>query len=203
MKKLNEGFYQRTDTIGIAKELLGKILVTNWPEGITSGRIVETEAYLGAIDKASHAYGNRKTNRTQVMFQPGGIAYVYLCYGIHHLFNIVTGIDDTPHVVLIRALEPLEGLDLMRERTGSLQNGNRIAAGPGKLTKALGLTTRHSGLSLVDDEIFLLDDGLRVSNNQIIADKRIGVDYAGEDALLPYRFTILNHSSVSVKPQLT
>lgn len=203
MKKLNEGFYQRTDTIGIAKELLGKILVTNWPEGITSGRIVETEAYLGAIDKASHAYGNRKTNRTQVMFQPGGIAYVYLCYGIHHLFNIVTGIDDTPHVVLIRALEPLQGLDLMRERTGSLQSGNRIAAGPGKLTKALGLTTRHSGLSVIDDEIFILDDGLRVGNNQIIADQRIGVDYAGEDALLPYRFTILNNSSVSVKPQLT
>jgi DNA-3-methyladenine glycosylase len=203
VKKLNAGFYQRTDTIGIARELLGKILVTNWPEGLTSGRIVETEAYLGAIDKASHAYGNRKTNRTQVMFQPGGIAYVYLCYGIHHLFNIITGIDDTPHVVLIRALEPLEGLDLMRERTGSLQNGKRIAAGPGKLTKALGLTTRHSGYSLVDDVIFLLDDGSGVSQNQIIADERIGVDYAGEDALLPYRFSILNHGSVSVKPQLT
>jgi DNA-3-methyladenine glycosylase len=203
VKKLNAGFYRRTDTIGIAKELLGKILVTNWPEGVTSGRIVETEAYLGAIDKASHAYGNRKTNRTQVMFQPGGIAYVYLCYGIHHLFNIVTGIDDTPHVVLIRALEPMEGLDLMRQRTGSLQNEKRIAAGPGKLTKALGLTTRHSGLSLIDDEVFLLDDGLRVGKNQIIADPRIGVDYAGEDALLPYRFTILNNLSVSVKPQLT
>jgi DNA-3-methyladenine glycosylase len=203
VKKLNEGFYQRTDTIAIAKELLGKILVTNWPEGITSGRIVETEAYLGAIDKASHAYGNRKTNRTQVMFQPGGVAYVYLCYGIHHLFNIVTGIDDTPHVVLIRALEPVQGLDLMRERTGSSQKENRIAAGPGKLTKALGLTTSHSGLSLIDDEVFILDDGSRISKKEIIADPRIGVDYAGEDAFLPYRFTILNNASVSVKPQLT
>ncbi len=202
MKKLKEGFYQRSDTLTIARELLGKVLVTSWTDGITTGRIVETEAYMGAIDKASHAYGNRNTKRTGVMYQPGGVAYVYLCYGIHHLFNIVTGVDATPHVVLIRAIEPLEGKELMQKRTNSKQNEKRIAAGPGKLTKAMGLTTAHSGFSLLGDEIFLLDDGMRLSEKEIIADQRIGVDYAGEDALLPYRFTIRNHASVSVKPQL-
>jgi DNA-3-methyladenine glycosylase len=202
VKKLKAGFYQRSDTLTIARELLGKILVTNWPEGLTSGRIVETEAYLGAIDKASHAFGNRLTNRTKVMFQPGGVAYIYLCYGIHHLFNIVTGVDDTPHVVLIRALEPIAGSDIMSNRTGIAAADPRIAAGPGKLTKALGLTTRHSGYSLTGDEIFLTDDGVRIKENEIIASKRIGVDYAGDDALLPYRFTIPGHPSVSVKQRL-
>ena len=202
MKKLKEGFYQRSDTLTIARELLGKILVTNWPEGLTSGRIVETEAYLGAIDKASHAYGNRLTNRTKVMFQPGGVAYIYLCYGIHNLFNIVTGIDDTPHVVLVRALEPVQGLDIMRKRTGILKADNRLAAGPGKLSKALGLTTMHSGYALTGEEIFLIDDGARISEHEILSGQRIGVDYAGEDALLPYRFTISGHPSVSVKQRI-
>ncbi len=144
MKKLTLSFYQRTDVVQIAKELLGKILVTKWNGSETSGRIVEVEAYNGVIDKASHASGGRSTNRNEIMYANGGVAYVYLCYGIHHLFNVVTNKKETPHAILIRALEPVKGIDVMLERTGKKQLDNTLTKGPGNVSKALGIFTTHT-----------------------------------------------------------
>jgi DNA-3-methyladenine glycosylase len=199
MKKLDTGFYNRADVVKIAKELIGKVLVTHFGEVITSGRIVETEAYAGAIDKASHAYGNRRTNRTEVMFQPGGVAYVYLIYGIHHLFNVVTNQKDVPHAILVRALDPMQGLNTMLERTGKHKVDYTLTKGPGNVSKALGIYTRHTGLSLLGEEIYIADDGFVVAKKDIIATPRIGVDYAGEDAKLLYRFNLKDNPYVSGK----
>jgi DNA-3-methyladenine glycosylase len=199
MKKLDAAFYVRPDVVKIAKELIGKVLVTHFGEAITSGRIVETEAYAGAIDKASHAFGGRRTNRTEVMFQPGGTAYVYLCYGIHHLFNVVTNKQDVPHAVLIRALEPIHGINTMLERTGKKVADYTLTKGPGNVSKALGIYTRHTGTSLLGDEMYIAEDDFVPGKKDIIATPRIGVDYAGEDAGLPYRFTLKNNPYVSGK----
>ncbi len=198
MRKLKIDFYQRNSVVTIAKELLGKILVTNW-EGIeTSGRIVEVEAYNGVIDKASHAAGGRRTKRNEVMYGEGGVSYVYLCYGIHHLFNVVTNRKETPHAVLVRALEPIKGIDVMLERTGKNQFDNTLTKGPGNVSKALGISFKlHTGLSLLSKELFIADDGFKINTKDIIASPRIGVDYAGEDALLPYRFFIKGNPFVS------
>jgi len=197
MKKLATGFYNRADVVKIAKELIGKVLVTQFGEVITSGRIVETEAYAGAIDRASHAYGNRRTNRTEVMFQPGGAAYVYLCYGIHYLFNVVTNQKDLPHAVLIRALDPMQGITTMLERTGKKKLDYTLTKGPGNVSKALGIHTGHTGFSLLGDEIYIAEDDFTVAKKDIIATPRIGVDYAGEDARLPYRFILNDNPYVS------
>jgi DNA-3-methyladenine glycosylase len=197
--KLPKAFYQRKDVVKISKELLGKVLVTNFDDILTAGRIVETEAYNGAVDKASHAYGNRRTNRTAVMFGEGGVAYVYLCYGIHHLFNVVTNFHETPHAVLIRAVEPLIGIEDMLIRTQKQIPDNTLTRGPGNVSKALGIHTRHTGLSLLSDEIFIADDGFRLRPSMIGATTRIGVDYAAEDALLPYRFIVKGNPYVSGK----
>ena len=129
MKKLTLDFYKRTNVLLIAQELLGKLLVTNRDGIIISGRIVEVEAYNGTIDKASHAYGGRRTNRTEVMYAHGGVSYVYLCYGIHHLFNVVTNDKDIPHAILIRALEPVKGIEKMLKRTGTWALTTSITAG--------------------------------------------------------------------------
>jgi DNA-3-methyladenine glycosylase len=199
MKKLDAGFYNRPDVVKIAKELIGKVLVTQFGEVITSGRIVETEAYAGAIDKASHAFGGRRTNRTEVMYQPGGAAYVYLCYGIHHLFNVVTNKKDIPHAILIRAIEPIYGITTMLKRTGKKQADYTLTKGPGNVSKALGIQTSHTGLSLLGDEIYIATDDFVAGNKNIIATPRIGVDYAGEDAKLPYRFILKDNPYVSGK----
>ena len=185
MQKLNSDFYNRKDVVKIAKELIGKILVTHFGETLTSGRIVETEAYAGPIDKASHAYNNRRTNRTEVMYAPGGVAYVYLCYGIHYLFNVVTNVTDVPHAVLIRALEPVAGVEAMLQRTGKKVADYTLTKGPGNVSKALGLHTRHTGMSLLSDELYIAADDFTPRKKDIIATPRIGVDYAGEDAKLP------------------
>jgi DNA-3-methyladenine glycosylase len=197
--KLPQQFYQRKDVVRISRELLGKLLVTNFDNILTAGRIVETEAYNGAVDKASHAYGNRRTNRTEVMFGEGGVAYVYLCYGIHHLFNVVTNVGETPHAVLIRAVEPIVGIEDMLIRTGKKKLDHTLTRGPGNVSKALGICTRHTGISLQSNEIFIADDGFTVKPSQLVATKRIGVDYAGEDALLLYRFLIKDNPYVSGK----
>lgn len=181
----------------IAKELLGKILVTRWNGVETSGRIVEVEAYAGITDKASHAYGARRTARNEIMYQEGGVAYIYLCYGIHHLFNIVTHGKNIPHAILIRALEPLTGVEEMMRRTGKNKIDISLTRGPGNAAKALGLLTSHSGYSLLSKEIFIADDGFVYSRRQVLSSPRIGVDYAGEDALLPYRFYIKGNPHVS------
>jgi DNA-3-methyladenine glycosylase len=193
---LQPGFYRRKDVLKIAKELLGKIMVTKWNDVETSGRIVEVEAYRGAGDRASHAAGGKRTARNEIMYGEGGKAYVYLCYGIHHLFNVVTHEKGVPHAVLIRALEPLEGIDEMLLRTGKKKADYTLTRGPGNLSKALGIHTSMSGSEL-DREIQIWDDGTKYSKREIGISPRIGVEYAGEDALLPYRFFVKNNPYVS------
>ena len=194
---LPESFYTRKDVVKIARELLGKVLVTDFDGALTSGMIVETEAYAGATDKASHAYGSRRTNRTEVMYQHGGAAYVYLCYGIHHLFNVVTNLQDVPHAILIRAIEPLEGIDTMLERRGKDKLTPSLTAGPGAMSMALGIETGQTGSSLQGPEIRIEDRGIKVPPKDIVAATRVGVAYAMDDALRPYRFSIKGNKYVS------
>lgn len=190
MKKLPLDFYRRENVLQIAEELLGKLLITHKGGITTSGRIVECEAYGGITDKASHAFGGRRTNRNEVMYGQGGSAYIYLCYGIHHLFNVVTNLKNIPHAILIRSLEPVEGIKDMLLRSGKKQADNKLTRGPGNLSKALGIYTSDSGTALTGKNIFLADDGFRYSKKEIFTSPRIGVDYAGKDAALPYRFYI-------------
>jgi DNA-3-methyladenine glycosylase len=201
MKKLTLDFYKRNNVLQVAQELLGKILVTNQNGIVTSGRIVEVEAYNGIIDKASHAFGGRRTNRNEIMYADGGVAYVYLCYGMHHLFNVVTHTKETPHAILIRAVEPVKGVDEMLKRAGKKKLDNMLTRGPGNLSKALGITTEQSGISLLRKELFIGDDDFVFDKKEIAASPRIGVDYAGKDALLPYRFFIKGNPFVSGKPK--
>lgn len=191
--QLNADFYCRNDVVLIAKELLGKVIYSADDDKISSGIIIETEAYAGVTDKASHAYNNRRTSRTEVMYREGGCAYIYLCYGIHSLFNVVTSVKDVPHAVLIRGILPLSGLDLMKERTGYDFILPKYGIGPGKVTKLLGLNLAQNGFSLCHTEpeqrnIWIADEGRIVPVEEIIAGKRVGVEYAAEDANLLYRF---------------
>ncbi len=201
MKKLGNDFYQRTNVLQIAKDLLGKVLVTRWKGLETSGRIVEVEAYRGVTDRASHAYGGRRTSRNEIMYAAGGVAYIYLCYGLHHLVNVVTHEAGTPHAILIRGIEPLEGMELMQKRKGGKKTDPAITRGPGKLAVALGLHTGLNGWSLQSHDFFIADDGFQYSKEWLVSSPRIGVDYAGDDALLPYRFYIRGHAFVSGKPK--
>jgi DNA-3-methyladenine glycosylase len=191
--KLSPSYYQQPDTIGLARDLLGKVLVT-WLDGhVTSGMIVETEAYVGTGDRACHAYGGKRTARTSIMYAPGGVAYVYLCYGIHHLFNVVTHREGEPHAVLIRGIEPLEGMEIMLERRGAKVVQPTLCARPGALTQALGIHTAHTGLSLCGDAVYLEDRGFGFTDDLILRSPRVGVAYAKEDALLPYRFRVVGN----------
>ncbi|HMH22367.1 MAG TPA: DNA-3-methyladenine glycosylase [Puia sp.] len=202
IKKLDYSFYKRADVVKIARDLLGKILITNFSGHLTSGRIVETEAYNGIGDKASHAYGGRRTRRTEIMYGKAGTAYVYLIYGIHHLFNVVTNEKDIPHAILIRALEPMEGVPLMLRRTGKDKPDLTLTKGPGNVSRALGLLTTHTGSSLLGDDVFIGDDGYQLRKDQIGISPRIGVDYAAEDAGLLYRFFVRGNGYVSGKASL-
>jgi DNA-3-methyladenine glycosylase len=188
--KLTADFYLRDNVVEISKDLLGKMLYSRINGLTCSGMIVETEAYAGTTDRASHAYGGRFTERTRIMYENGGISYVYLCYGIHHLFNVVTNIKGIPHAVLIRALEPVEGIDGMLRRRKKKQPDYSLTSGPGSLSEALGIHYSHSGISLSADKIWIEDEHIRVKKNAIMASPRVGVAYAGKDALLPYRFRI-------------
>lgn len=195
---LPRSFYIRKDVVAIARELLGKYLFTQFDGRLTGGIITETEAYEGVTDKASHAYGNRYTARTEVMYRIGGTAYVYLCYGVHSLFNIVTNQVNVPHAILIRAIHPVEGIAVMLERRGEKAVTKDFLTGPGKISKALGIHYSHSGTDLTQKPASLNGDGIWIENRGIDPDpekirttRRIGVDYAGEDALLPYRFVLL------------
>ena len=201
MKKLTTDFYRRSDVLLIARELLGKILVTQWDGVRTSGRIVEVEAYNGIVDKAAHSYNGRRTARNEVMYAAGGLAYVYLCYGIHHLFNVVTNDKEVPHAILIRAAEPVDGVEEMLRRTGKKKLDYTLTRGPGNLSKALGIHTRFNSTSLCSPELFIGDDGFRYPPKKIARSPRIGVDYAGADAALPYRFYIKGNPFVSGKPK--
>lgn len=195
--KLLKSFYLDNNVVNIARNLLGKYLFTRIDGIVTGGYIVETEAYNGVIDKASHAYGNRLTPRTQTMFDEGGIAYVYLCYGIHEMLNVVTSVSGVPHAVLIRAINPTEGLDVMQYRRNMAVVKPNITAGPGSVGKALGITRKLNGISLQSDQLWIEDRELTFNDNEIIAGPRIGVAYAAEDALLPYRFYVKGNVYVS------
>jgi DNA-3-methyladenine glycosylase len=199
--KLPESFYQRTNVVKIARELLGKTLFTKVNGVVTGGVIVETEAYSWK-ERGCHAYGARKTNRNAVMFEKGGHAYVYLCYGMHHLFNIVTNTTNTADAVLIRALEPHTGLDEMIRRRGPLKNKFHLTSGPGKLSEAMGIDRSLNGKFLLDSEVWVDDHGATISSRAIDASPRIGIDYAGEDAKLPWRFTIKENPWISVRKKL-
>lgn len=188
--KLPKSFYTRTDVIEISRDLLGKVLCTYIDGLFTSGIIVETEAYCGDRDKASHAHLKRRTKRTEVMFHEGGKAYVYLVYGIHHLFNIVTNVEGTADAVLVRAIQPQEGADIMLQRRKLKKMAYKLSAGPGILSQAMGINKKHYGVSLLEDLIWIEDRHNDVADDAIIASPRVGIDYAEEDALLPWRFRI-------------
>lgn len=190
MTKLSRDFYLNTDVVQAARDLLGKVLYTCVDDEVSAGIIVETEAYCGATDKACHAYPNKRTKRTETMFQIGGTAYVYLCYGMHHMFNVVTNVKDTADAVLIRGIEPLEGLELMKARRKLKKPGTNLTAGPAVLAQALGITTSDDMTDLLGDKIWLEDQGKAYSDDEVIASPRVGIDYAGDDALLPWRFRV-------------
>ena len=197
MTKLPAKFYERGDILAISRELLGKVLYTQFDDKLTSGIIVETEAYAGETDRASHAYRGKRTQRTEVMYASGGTAYIYLCYGIHHLFNVVTNFEGIPHAVLIRAIEPKDGIEIMLQRRNKKIVNQSLTAGPGALTQALGITVANSGASLKDNLIWLEDQNIFYSNQDIIAGPRVGVQYAGKDAQKSWRFQIENSPYVS------
>ncbi|RQO69591.1 DNA-3-methyladenine glycosylase [Pedobacter sp. KBW06] len=200
MPKLPFSFYQNDDVNALALQLLGKRLYTRIDGQVTAGIIVETEAYKGVEDKASHAYGGRFTDRTKVMYENGGLSYVYLCYGIHYLFNVVTGPEKTPHAVLIRGLEPLTGLELMMERRGMSVLKPNITAGPGALAKAMGIDRLLNAKDLTGEEIWIEDAVPGWNINETVSGPRIGVDYAGDHALLPWRYYVKGNKYVS-KPR--
>ena len=189
-KRLPKSFYLRDDVVAVGKDLLGKVLYTDIDGLRTSVVITETEAYAGTTDKASHAYGDRRTRRTEPMYGPGGTAYVYLCYGIHHLFNVVTNESGVPHAVLVRAGEVHSGLATMLARRGKPGPDDTLLAGPGSLARALGITTELTGSSLLDGPVWIEDQGLGIEDARITAGPRIGIDYAEEDAARPYRFRL-------------
>ena len=188
--KLPQTFYLRDDVVTISRDLIGKVLCTRIGATVTKAIITETEAYAGITDKASHAYGGRRTRRTEPMYGPGGTVYVYLCYGIHHLFNVVTNETDIPHAILVRGGKPLEGIDTILKRRKKHAIDKSLLAGPGTLAQGLAITTALSGTSLLDGAIWIEDHGIAVDPQSLHTRPRVGVDYAGEDAARPYRFLI-------------
>ena len=199
MEKLSPAFYQRNDVVTIAKELIGKIIVTDTHNNITSGRIVETEAYVAHIDKASHAYNGKRTLRNEAMYAAAGTLYVYICYGMHNMLNIVTNDKDVPDAILIRALEPMSGIEIMLERTNKKVLDNTLTKGPGNVAKAMGISKYFSG-KVLKDEINIFQDEVVYQQDEIGISKRIGIDSAGLDALLPYRFFVKGNKYVSGRP---
>jgi DNA-3-methyladenine glycosylase len=197
---LSPSFYQRSDVVSIARELIGKVLCTQIDEApLTSGIITETEAYCGRGDKACHANNGCRTDRTETMYQAGGIAYIYLCYGIHHLFNVVTNTENKADAILIRAIQPLDGKNTMLQRRDKSQVNPSLTAGPGRLTQALGITTGFDGTALTERTIWIEDREIDFSGCSLVATERVGVDYAGEDANLPWRFYPRDSKWVSQK----
>lgn len=198
-QKLGRSFFTREDVLQVSRELLGKYLVTDFGQGRAAGRIVEVEAYRGPDDKASHAYGGRHTGRTRVMYMAGGHAYIYLCYGIHHLFNVVTGVEGLAHAILVRGIEPAENTPLMLQRRRMEKAEPRLTAGPGVLAQALGITREYSGTDMLAPEspIWIESREGDIAEEDIIATPRIGVEYAGECAAWPWRFYLKGSPWVS------
>ncbi len=201
LKQLPISFYERADVVTIARELLGKIVQTRIDGKLTSGRIVETEAYVAHTDRASHAYAGRRTSKNEHMYHPGGTTYVYICYGMHQMLNIVTNARYIPDAVLIRAIEPLKGVNVMLERTGKLTAGHTLTRGPGNVGKALGITKADSGKNILKSSIRIYaDKDSDIPDSMVASSRRIGVESAGKDALLPYRFYIRRNRNVSGSP---
>lgn len=188
--KLTKDYFLTDDVVAVARDLIGKSLFTMVDGQLAGGIICETEAYKGTEDRASHAFGGRRTKRNGMMYREGGVAYVYLCYGMHHLLNFVTNADGIPDAVLIRGILPTHGEELMLHRTGKRNITRDIGIGPGKVSKLLGITVKDNGLSLCGERLWVEDRGLLVPDSSLQVTPRIGVDYAGEDALLPYRFVM-------------
>jgi DNA-3-methyladenine glycosylase len=197
--KLPRDFYERPDVVAIARELTGKVLCNNIDGHYTAARITELEAYAGRNDKACHANDGLRTNRTEAMYGRGGTAYVYLCYGIHHLFNVVTNREGLADAILIRSVEPLAGLEVMMDRRNKARPDKTLSSGPGTLSQALGIKTNlHYGLDLLGNTIWI-EDAPQLVSKDIVVSTRIGVDYAEEDALKPWRFYVRGSKWVSKK----
>ncbi|MGB3591913.1 MAG: DNA-3-methyladenine glycosylase [Nonlabens sp.] len=205
--KLPAAYYKNSDVVFLARDLIGKIVVSTVDDKFCSGIITETEAYRGIGDKACHAHLGRFTDRTKIMYESGGVAYVYLCYGIHHLFNIITNTDSQADAILIRAVQPVSGIHHMMERRAKVKNDHTLTSGPGNFSKAFGLNKSHYGEDLTGDLVYLEHDpelldtiGLtRDEKLPIVESKRIGIDYAGEDAHLPWRFYLQSSAYISKK----
>jgi DNA-3-methyladenine glycosylase len=198
---LPSSFYLSEDVLHQSQTLLGKFLVTKINGIQTAGMITETEAYRGQDDKASHAYNNRHTKRTATMFREGGCAYVYLCYGIHHLFNVVTGPEGVANAILIRAVEPFENIDVIKQRRGIDKLKPQLTAGPGVMSMAMGISTVLDGESLLtrEGQIWIEDRGVALEAKDIQPTTRVGVDYAQECARWPWRFYIKDSVWISKK----
>jgi DNA-3-methyladenine glycosylase len=190
MPKLDTKFYLRNNVLEICSDLLGKSIFTKIDGQLTGGIITEVEGYAGSEDRASHAWANRRTQRNEVMYSEGGVAYVYLCYGIHHLFNIVTNKAGIPHAILLRAIKPTDGIETMLCRRNKLRVDKTLTSGPGSVSQALGIRTNHNGTDLSGNVIWIEDRGFSTDGIKIMTGPRIGVEYAGADALLPYRFIL-------------
>jgi DNA-3-methyladenine glycosylase len=196
--KLPREFYLSDDTLRVSRELLGKLLVVRDEQGRrVSGMIVETEAYMGEIDRAAHSFGGRRTARNEVTYAAGGHVYVFFIYGMYYQLNFVTGPADHPHVALIRGIEPVEGIEIMRERRGLMPDKN-LTSGPGKLCIAFGIDRSLNGEDLTGERVWL-EEYRTFSDNEIAAGKRIGIDYAGEYAEKPWRFWVKDNPFVSRK----
>ena len=197
--KVTRDFYNRDAHI-VAKELLGKVLVRNTADGVVKGRIVEVEVYKGiedSMDYACHAFPLKRTGRTEIMFAEAGHAYIYLIYGMYSCINIVCNEEDVPECVLIRALEPVDGIELMQKRRKQ-ENLYALCSGPGKLCQALALTREQNGLDMCGEEFYVEDD-TEYSDFKIAAGKRINIDYAKEAVDFPWRYTIAGHPFLSIK----
>lgn len=197
LEKLTRDFYTRRDPLVVARELLGKLLVVPDENGSrVSGFIVETEAYMGPKDKASHAFGFRRTQRNEAMYKIGGTTYVYFIYGMYFQFNVVTNVEETPHAILIRALEPFEGIEIMRERRKTTKDKN-LTSGPGKLCIAFGINKNLNNKDLLGNIVWLENSKYQIPKNKIASGKRIGIDYAQEYAEKPWRFWVKDNPFVS------
>jgi DNA-3-methyladenine glycosylase len=191
--KLKEEYYLQADVVSVARDLIGKRLCSNIEGKYTAGIITETEAYVGITDRASHSFGGKMTERTKIMYLQGGVAYIYLCYGVHSLFNIVTNLEGIPDAVLVRGIYPERGIEVMKERRGNDISVKKMGSGPGNVSKALGIHYSLSGISLLGSAIWLESDKDINFEGSIQWGSRIGVGYAGKDALLPYRFYITDN----------
>ncbi len=213
--RLEQSWYQTEETSAAAKEMLGKLLVVSDENGErVAGMIVEVEAYCGVTDRAAHSYGGRRTARNEVTYGPGGHAYVFFIYGMYFQLNVVLGPVDHPHVLLIRAIEPVEGIEIMRDRRGMSEReavatessrirpkDTNLTSGPGKLCIALGIDRSYNGDDLVEGSRVWIEDHRSFTEDEIAVGKRIGIDYAGEDADLPWRFWVKGNQYVS-KPRV-